>query len=87
MSRTFKDKRSIYRTDEHYRGSSQKVKTGLRSKYENYKRSGPPLDTEECPECGGLTEYVDGYEVCSECGWTEIVYIKNHFNRQGGNYE
>lgn len=81
MSRTFKDKRSHYRTDEHYRGNKEKV--GLRTKFENFKRSGPPLDTDVCLDCGGLTEYVDGYEVCSECGWTEIAKVKNYFNRKG----
>lgn len=83
MSRTFKDQRSIYRTDKHYRGDVQDSSVGLRSKYENYKRNGTPLDASECPDCGGLVEYVDGYDVCSECGWTEIAKVKNYFNRKG----
>ena len=72
MARTYKDKKSIYRNENElfYR---TKDHVGLRRRYANFKTSGPPLDAENCPQCGGLIEYVDGYLNCTECGWTEIA--------------
>jgi ribosomal protein S27AE len=71
MARTYKDKNPIYRMDKdlHFK---TKDHVDFRRRYANFKRSGPPLDTENCPQCGGLIEYVDGYLNCTECGWTEI---------------
>lgn len=72
MARTYKDKNPIYRADKelHFR---TKDHVELSRRYANFKRSGPPLDAENCLQCGGLIEYVDGYLNCTECGWTEIA--------------
>lgn len=70
MSRTLKDKKSIYRNSDEKEYSSR-PEPGLKNRYLNFRKSGPPLDTEECSECGGFMEFEDGYLTCCECGWTE----------------
>ncbi|MBL7545515.1 MAG: hypothetical protein JNL11_16975 [Bdellovibrionaceae bacterium] len=72
MSRTHKDKRSIYREESEMLYSSRS-EPGLKQRFINFKKSGPPLDGEQCPECGGLTDFHSGYLTCCECGWTEGV--------------
>lgn len=72
MSRTLKDKRAIYRREEELDYSSR-PEPGLKRRFLNFKKSGPPLDGEQCPECGGLTDFHSGYLTCCECGWTEDV--------------
>lgn len=72
MSRTLKDKKPIYRRDDeplyHNREEPQ-----MRRRFLNFIKSGPPLDGEKCPECGGLTNFQDGYITCCECGWIEDI--------------
>lgn len=72
MSRTLKDKNPIYHRDDEciYQSRSEHA---LKRRYFKFKKSGPPLDGEECPDCGGLTDFQSGYLTCSECGWTDDV--------------
>lgn len=72
MSRTLKDKKDIYRQEDERtpRGRSE---PGLKRRFLNFKKSGPPLDGDICPDCGGLTDFQSGYLTCCECGWTEDV--------------
>lgn len=72
MARTFKDKNEIYLSKTERR-AKQRQEPGLRRHFLNQKRSGPPLDGEHCPGCGGFTDFQNGYLTCSECGWTEDV--------------
>lgn len=72
MARTLKDLNPLYRggiEPTHV----QRSEPGLRRRYLNFKKSGPPTDGDQCPECGGLTDFRSGYLTCSECGWTEDV--------------
>lgn len=72
MSRTLKDKRDVYKTEKE---PMERRKPGpiLKRRYLNFRKSGASVDGESCPECGGLTDFQDGYLICSECGWTEDV--------------
>jgi len=72
MSRTLKDKRDIYRTEQEL-VERRKPSLMLKRRYLNFKKSGVPDDGECCPECSGLTDFQNGYLTCSECGWTEDV--------------
>jgi hypothetical protein len=72
MSRTLKDKKEIYRNESelvHFK----RQEPLLTRRFLNFKKSGPPVDGDVCPECGGLTDFQSGYLTCSECGWTEDV--------------
>lgn len=65
MSRTNKDKRNI------------KLKNGfskepnLRTRYAHVKIHGfiEDFENSQCPDCGGVCEYQDGFYTCSECHW------------------
>lgn len=72
MARTHKDKRTIFRQENEMNYVSR-AEPGLKRRFLNFKKSGPPLDGEQCPECGGLTDFQSGYLTCSQCGWTEDV--------------
>jgi hypothetical protein len=72
MSRTLKDKRAIYRNESELPHTG-KPEPGLKRRFLNFKKSGPPLDGDQCPECGGLTDFHSGFLTCCECGWTEDV--------------
>lgn len=72
MSRTLKDKNPIYLV-EHEINRSIKIEPGLSRRFLNFKKTGPPVDGDVCPECGGLTDFQSGYLTCCECGWTEDV--------------
>jgi hypothetical protein len=72
MARTLKDKRAIYRRDSEIPFSGR-PEPGLKRRFLNFKKSGPPLDGEHCPECEGLTDFRHGFLTCCECGWTEDV--------------
>jgi hypothetical protein len=72
MSRTLKDKRDIYRTEQEL-VERRKPSPMFKRRYLNFKKSGVPDDGECCPECAGLTDFQNGYLTCSECGWTEDV--------------
>lgn len=72
MSRTLKDKRDVYKTEKELM-QLRKPEPILKRRYLNFKKSGTPVDGENCAECGGLTDFRDGYLICSECGWIEDV--------------
>lgn len=72
MSRTHKDKNEIYLAKSERR-EKRRQEPSLRRRFFNQKKSGPPLDGEHCPECGGFTDFQNGYLTCSECGWTDDV--------------
>lgn len=72
MSRTLKDKNPIYRRDDELMYQTRE-EPAMKRRFLNFKKSGPPLDGEECPECRGLTDFQSGYLTCCECGWTEDV--------------
>lgn len=72
MARTYKDKNPIYRP-ESQKTYARQSEPGLKRRYLNFKKAGPPVDGEVCPECQGLTDFRSGYLTCSECGWTEDV--------------
>lgn len=72
MVRTLKDKNSIYRSETEMLQTSR-PEPGLKRRYLNFKKAGPPLDGDVCPECGGLTDFQSGFLTCCECGWTEDV--------------
>jgi len=72
MSRTLKDKNPIYRTDDKH-GFEKRVEPIFKRRFLNFKKSGPPVDGEVCPECRGLTDFQSGYLTCCDCGWTEDV--------------
>lgn len=46
---------------------------GLHRRHLNFRKVGATVDGDECPECGGLTDFQNGYLTCCECGWTEDV--------------
>ncbi|MBL7670331.1 MAG: hypothetical protein JNM39_07575 [Bdellovibrionaceae bacterium] len=72
MARTHKDKRDIYRHENEITPKGR-PEPGLKRRFLNFKKSGAPIDGDQCPECGGLTDFHNGYLTCSECGWTEDV--------------
>jgi hypothetical protein len=72
MARTYKDKNPIYRRESQKSYSPQSI-PNLKRRFLNFKKSGPPVDGDVCPECGGLTDFRQGFLTCSECGWTEDV--------------
>jgi hypothetical protein len=81
MSRTYKDKSIKYRSD---REASELVReeAALKKRFANHRRSGPPLDVDLCPECGGFTEYESGFTTCTECGWVDSVEEMNLLERR-----
>jgi len=72
MARTFKDKNPIHQTQTELT-PVKRSEPGFRRKFLNFKKTGPPVDGDQCPECGGLTDFRSGYLTCSECGWTEDI--------------
>lgn len=72
MSRTLKDKKEIYRNESEL-AHTKRQEPLLTRRFLNFKKSGPPVDGDVCPECGGLTDFQSGYLTCCECGWTEDV--------------
>ena len=53
--------------------TSDEFEPGLKRRHLNFNKVGTTVDGDECPECGGLTDFHSGYLTCSECGWTEDV--------------
>jgi len=72
MSRTLKDKNPNYRRDDELFYQTRN-EPQMKRRFLNFKKSGPPHDGDQCPECGGLTDFQGGYLTCCECGWTEDV--------------
>ena len=72
MSRTFKDKKPQYLGADEVMYRTKNLMPKKR-RYLNYEKSGPPLDSETCPDCGGFADFVGGYFCCNSCGWTEIA--------------
>lgn len=72
MSRTLKDKRAIYRSEGELI-EARREEPALKRRFLNFKKSGPPVDGDNCPECRGLTDFQSGYLTCCECGWTEDI--------------
>ncbi|HEY8270662.1 MAG TPA: hypothetical protein VIG33_07210 [Pseudobdellovibrionaceae bacterium] len=72
MSRTYKDKNVIY-LPERKSPVKHKREHQLRGRYSKYKKEGPPLDADNCYDCGGPTDFQGGFLVCSECGHAEGV--------------
>lgn len=72
MAKTLKDKKEIYRHEFEITPKSR-PEPGLKRRYLNFKKSGAPLEGDRCRECGGLTDFQNGYLVCCECGWTEDI--------------
>jgi hypothetical protein len=73
MSRTFKDKRTIYGGPGKSRLNSTEM--NLSRRFENFKRFGPlEPKTYHCHYCGRLTEFEGGYLVCHDCGEVEMAF-------------
>lgn len=72
MARTLKDKKAIYRSETEMLQMGR-PEPALKRRFLNFKKAGPPLDGDVCPECGGLTDFQSGFLTCCECGWTEDV--------------
>lgn len=72
MARTLKDKRAVYRSDSE-KTYVDHTEPGLKRRFLNFRKSGPPVDGDLCPECGGLTDFQSGFLTCTDCGWTEDV--------------
>lgn len=72
MSRTYKDKNPIYMSEAE-KPYERRFEACLSRRFLNFKKSGPSVDGDICPECMGLTDFRGGYLICSECGWTEDV--------------
>ncbi len=73
MSRTFKDKRTIYGGPAKSRLNSNEM--NLCRRFENFKRFGPiEPRTYHCHYCGRLTEFEGGYFVCHDCGEVEMAF-------------
>lgn len=79
MSKTFKDKRSIY-------GGPVKIKSNsseknLSRRFEQFKRFGPiePRNY-NCPYCGNHTEFEGGYLVCHDCGGVDTAFMDLNFD-------
>lgn len=74
MSRTYKDKKLRYLNTAEFK-LDHKEDIGLKTRYRNFKKSGPPVEYEQCPECGGYTDYQNGYLCCEECNYSEVIYL------------
>ena len=68
MARTYEDEKK-----------SKKKITPMKRRYLNFKRRGNHDEGDNCPECGGLTDFKSGFLICSECGWIEDVIDTNDF--------
>ena len=67
MSRTIKDMRATKVA------RPTKTEKLIRHRYREAKRNGffnSPSDEDHCPECGGLTNFHNGFLTCSECNWS-----------------
>ncbi len=74
MSKTFKDKKSIY--SGFLKTKSNSKDKNLSRRYENYKRFGPAESRNYfCHYCGNHTEFEGGYLVCHDCGGVEMAFM------------
>jgi hypothetical protein len=67
MSRTIKDMRATKVA------RPSKEEEPVRQSYRKAKRNGffsSSSDEDHCPECGGLTNFQNGFLTCSECNWS-----------------
>ena len=67
MSRTLKDTRAA----KQFRREKNKVP--VVQKYQKAKRNGflsTNYEEDYCPECGGLTDFTNGFLVCTDCNWS-----------------
>lgn len=78
MSRTLKDQKKSYRPQTSAAPYKQ-LEPLFKRRFLNFKNSGAPPDGEVCPDCGGLTDFRNGYLTCCECGWTEDIVEMFHF--------
>lgn len=73
MSRTFKDKRTIYGGPTKSRHNSTEMNFSRR--FEQFKHSGPTEPRAyHCHYCGRMTEFEGGYLVCQDCGEVEMAF-------------
>ena len=67
MSRTLKDTRAAKEI------RKEKGNDPVSQKYQNAKRNGflfKSYEEDYCPECGGLTDFTNGFLVCTDCNWS-----------------
>ena len=67
MSRTLKDTRVAKEL------RKSKINDPVSRKYRKAKRNGflsCESDEDLCPECGGLTNFTNGFLVCTDCNWS-----------------
>ncbi len=69
MSKTYKDQKSAVQHRELSR--RRKQEPNFKRDFLNFKRQGVSYEGEHCPECGELTDFHDGFLVCSDCGWID----------------
>lgn len=73
MSRTFKDKRTIYGGPIKSRDNSSEM--NLSRRFKQFKHFGSiERNTFHCHYCGCLTEFEGGYLVCHDCGGVEVAF-------------
>ena len=81
MSRTLKDSRAAKEI------RKQKTKDPVSRKDQKVKRNGffaANSEEDHCPECSGLTNFTNGFLVCTECNWStfeteELSFMKPNF--------
>lgn len=73
MSKTFKDKRSVYGGPVKSKiNSAEKI---LSRKFAKFKRFGPmEPSSSHCHYCGRLTEFDGGYLICEDCGGVDLAF-------------
>jgi hypothetical protein len=72
MARTKKDTKAKYQDRSHLVSERQSL-PHFRRRFLNFKKGGYAVDGDNCPECGGLTDFRGSYLTCCECGWTEDI--------------
>ena len=82
MSRTLKDTRASKEL------RKSKIKEPTSQKFQKAKRNGffsECSDDDLCPDCGGLTNFTNGFLVCTECNWStfeteELSFMNLNFS-------
>lgn len=75
MSRTLKDKREMKVAH------SLKQEKPIHQKYRKFKQEGSYDWGEDlCPECGGITDFQNGFLTCTECNWSTFETEDLMFN-------